>query len=244
MFEPTVRGNIETLAQRITRAGVAPLGPVSIGPGEGHIRLNDGTHDTGYLDFNGLQIRYRGALTGLTWLTESFADSVEAHSGRLDGHDGDVARIDAKNGQQDGRLDGHDATVSSHGSRISSAEGRLDGLDSAVAAKASSEWVSGQLGQLSTSLSKKAATTYVDTVNDKANSAITAAATAQSRADSAWTRAGTGIANAATAQARADSAHGLAVQANNAVQALRAEVHDWMQSARVNDPGLPAPIPR
>lgn len=129
--------------------------------------------------------------------------------------------------------------ISGLGDRMISAEGRLDGHDSTLASH----------------------NTRISNAQSRADAAHSNAATAQSRADSAWTRAGTGIANAATAQARADSAHNridnlnyaspgdvadarsLAVQANNAVQALRSEVHHWMQAARANDPGLPPPIP-
>ena len=78
--------------------------------------------------------------------------------------------------------------------------------------------------------------------------------TAQDRADSAWTRAGTALANAATAQARADNAHtridglnyaspGDIAALSNQVQALRDQVHDWMQTARASNPSLPPPIP-
>ena len=78
--------------------------------------------------------------------------------------------------------------------------------------------------------------------------------TAQARADSAWTRAGTALANAATAQARADNAHtridglnyaspGDIATLSNQVQALRSQVHDWMQTARASNPSLPPPIP-
>ena len=77
---------------------------------------------------------------------------------------------------------------------------------------------------------------------------------AQSRADSAWTRAGTALANAATAQSRADSAHdridglnfaspGDITTLSNRIQALRSEVHAWIQEARASNPDLPPPIP-
>lgn len=209
--DPTVAGNLRQLQREIRKTGNAPLGPVALTPGEGHIRLNDGTNDTGFLDFNGVRVRYRGGLRGLTELTESFANSIEAHTNLLSEHTGRLDGHDTTLGQHGSRLDGHDSTLSSHNTRINNAQSRADAAHSN-------------------------------------------AATAQSRADSAWTRAGTGIANAATAQSRADNAHtridglnyaspGDIATLSNQVQALRSQVHDWMQTARASNPDLPPPIP-
>lgn len=122
--------------------------------------------------------------------------------------------------------------ISGLGDRMISAEGRLDGHDSTLASH----------------------NTRIGNAQSRADAAHSNAATAQARADSAWTRAGTGIANAATAQSRADSAHtridglnyaspGDIATLSNQVQALRSQVHDWMQTARASNPDLPPPIP-
>ena len=122
--------------------------------------------------------------------------------------------------------------ISGLGDRMVSAEGRLDGHDSTLASH----------------------NTRSTNAQNRADDAHDDAATAQSRADSAWTRAGTALANAATAQARADNAHtridglnyaspGDIATLSNQVQALRSQVHDWMQTARASNPSLPPPIP-
>ena len=79
-FPQSVGDNIQYLQQQIHRQGTAPLGPVSVGPGEGHIRLYTDTGDTGRLDPSGIAIKYRGSLRGLTPLTEDFADLMESHT--------------------------------------------------------------------------------------------------------------------------------------------------------------------
>lgn len=131
--------NVTYLQQQILRSGTARLGPVSLKPGEGHIRMNDGTNDTGFLDFNGIQLRYRGSMRGLTALTEDFANLMESHTrtletniGRLNGHDAAITRIDAKDAAQDDTLarkawttyvDQQDSALSG---RISTAQSRAD----------------------------------------------------------------------------------------------------------------------
>ena len=210
-YDPTVAGNLRQHTREIRKLATAPMGPVALTPGMGHIRLNDGANDTGFLDFNGVQVRYRGGLRGLTELTESFANSIEAHTNLLSEHTGRLNGHDTTLGQHGSRLDGHDSTLSSHNTRITNAQSRADAAHSN-------------------------------------------AATAQSRADSAWTRAGTALANAATAQSRADNAHtridglnyaspGDIAALSSQVQALRDQVHDWMQTARASNPSLPPPIP-
>ena len=107
-YDPTVAGNQLALQRQINRLAIAPHGPASIGPGEGHLRLTNGTHDTGYLDFEGMKVRYRGALQPLTWLTETFATGIEGHTTALAAHAG--------------RLDGHDSAIASHNTRINNAQ--------------------------------------------------------------------------------------------------------------------------
>lgn len=117
-WKPRVEVDTARQQRQLDQLGVARPGPTSYGPRDGHIRLNDGTNDTGYLNFDGFQVRFRGALAGLTPHLEANATQNEQQDGRLTGHDNDVSRIDAKNTAQDGRLDGHDGTLSSHDTRI------------------------------------------------------------------------------------------------------------------------------
>ena len=122
--------------------------------------------------------------------------------------------------------------ISGLGDRMISAEGRLDGHDSTLSSHG----------------------TRLNGHDSTLASHNTRIGNAQSRADSAWTRAGTALANAATAQSRADSAHdridglnfaspGDITTLSNRIQALRSEVHAWIQEARVSNPDLPPPIP-
>lgn len=243
MFEPTVRGNIETLSRRTVRLGNAPLGPVSLGPGEGHIRAHTGAGDTFRIDTAGAQFAFRGEMTGLTPHLESLNSTVsqqgEAISSKADTTyvDGvyatvqlkaSIAAVDAKNASQD--------------SAISAAQSRAD-----------SAWFRANEAYTNAGTAQSRA----DAAHSRAGTGIADAATAQARADAAWLRANEAFTNAGTAQSRADSAYSragtgiadaanardLAIQAANSVQALRSEVHQWMQQARANDPSLPPPIP-
>src|SRR5690606_39378569 len=87
-YPQSVPDNIAYLQAQINRQGTAPLGPVSVGPGEGHIRLYTDTGDTGRLDPSGISIHYRGSLRGLTPLTERFVSSLESHTSELETHPG------------------------------------------------------------------------------------------------------------------------------------------------------------
>lgn len=145
-YDPTVAGNQLALQRQINRLAIAPHGPASIGPGEGHLRLTNGTHDTGYLDFEGMKVRYRGALQPLTWLTETFATGIEghttalaAHAGRLDGHDAritkaqnDVIGVHASVGALNTRMGTAESTLSSHDGRITKAQNDVIGVYNTV----------------------------------------------------------------------------------------------------------------
>lgn len=249
--DPTVSGNLKHLQRQITKLATAPMGPVSIGPGEGHIRMYTGTGDTFELLPEGARVKFRGAMTGLSPLMEQHRTTLEAHTGRLDGHDG---------------------TIASHGTRLDTLHSRANGQDSLNATQ------NGEIGQLRADLTYQTArvdnraTTgqldatngRVDTLHSRANGVDSLNATqngqiaqlgvdvstAQSRADSAYTRAGTGISDAATAQARADSAYARAgtaiVDAANAdsraqsAQSNAAKIAAWIRDAVNQDPsGLP-----
>lgn len=249
VYRPTLPGNQYALERQINRNAAAPLGPVSLLPGEGHVRMNDGSVDTGFLDFNGQQIRYRGALRSLTELNESFANSIEAHTsllsehvGRLNGHDADVTRIDAKDAVQDdslsrkawtsyvvqvrddanARMTGIDGSLASHNTRINTAQSGADNANSRAST------LEGNIASH----------------NTRINTAQSAANTAQSRADSAYSRAGTGISNAATAQSRADAAYSLAAtkaadsRVDSEVARLVAAIRKVAQNTGTPDPFL------
>ena len=165
-YDPTVAGNQLALQRQINRLAIAPHGPASIGPGEGHLRLTNGTHDTGYLDFEGMKVRYRGALQPLTWLTETFATGIEghttalaAHAGRLDGHDSAIASHNTRinNAQSAANTANSRATtlegnIASHNTRINNAQARAD----AAHALASGRATQGQISDLSGMISSLA----------------------------------------------------------------------------------------
>lgn len=250
-YPSSVGGNSRYLQQQILRAGTARMGPVSIEPGDGHIRLNDGTNDTGFLDFNGVQLRYRGGLRGLTELTESFATSLESHTaqigqnrGRIDGHDADVVRIDAKNTAQDQSL-ALKAWTSYVDQQDGAASTRMDGIDGTLANKAWTSYVDSQnsgqntrMGNIESSLATKASITYVGT--KASTSSVNAKNSTQDSAISA-------------AQARADAAHSLAASKANvsyvdtkasqqelvsAVSKLSAAIRKVAQNTSTPDPFL------
>lgn len=234
-YPQSVPDNIAYLQAQINRQGTAPLGPVSVGPGEGHIRLYTETGDTGRLDPSGISIHYRGSLRGLTPLTESFANSIEGHTrllethdDRLDGHDG---RLDG----HEGRLDGHDSTLASHGSRLGSAESRLDGHDSAISSH-------------NTRINN--AQSAANTANSRAGSLESRASTLESNISSHNTRINNAQSAANTAQSRADAAYSLAASkasvsyvdtkaSQNELDAMRDQVKHWIEIARRGDPSLP-----
>lgn len=217
-WTPTVSGNTRKQQGDIERMGSAPPGPMAIGPGDGHMRLHDGTNDTGYLDFEGLKLRYRGSLRGLTELTESFADSIEAHTVRLGEHGGRLDGHDSTLGQHGTRLDGHDGDISAHNTRINNAQSaangahtRLDGVDSTLSSHNS---------RINTAQAR------ADSAYSRAGDALSAAATAQSRADDAHGDAG-------TAQSRADAAWGLANTAAQDAQdalILAGQMDAWLRA--------------
>lgn len=179
--DPTVSGNLLKIARDVRKLGSAPLGPVSVGPGQGSIRFFDAVGDQFQILPSGAWVRFRGGMQSVTARFENDAAAIEGHTATLGEHDGRIAVNKNRNDAQDGIL-------TSHGTRLGSAESRLTGHDGDIAAH----------------------NTRISTAQSRADSAHANAGTAQSRADSAWTRAGTGISNAATAQSRADAAYALA----------------------------------
>lgn len=253
-YPSSVGGNSRYLQQQILRAGTARMGPVSIEPGDGHIRLNDGTNDTGRLDFNGIQLRYRGAMRGLTALTEDFASLMESHTrtletniGRLNGHDAAVVRIDAKNTAQDDSLS-KKAWTSYVDQQDGAASTRMDGIDGTLANKAWTSYVDSQnsgqntrMGNIESSLATKASITYADTKASTAS--VNAKNSTQDSAISTAHSVGT------AARARADDAHTIAVAARQAAVAAQEDatrIIGWINRNMFPTGGGPFPgnIPR
>lgn len=229
MFRQGVTDNLKELRRNDTRLGTSRPGPMSWGPGDGHARFYAADGSTVLFEAvggSGASVVSRGALTGLTGLLDGIRDLDD---------------------DQDGRLDGHDTTLASHDTRITNEVADRKSADLALHGRVNTE--ADQRKAADSALSSR-----VSTAKSRADSAHSNAATAQARADSAWTRAGTALANAATAQARADNAHtridglnyaspGDIATLSNRIQALRSEVHHWMNQARASNPDLPPPIP-
>ena len=143
---PTLSGNILSLQRQINRGAVTPLGPVSVGPGEGQMRWYTPTGTTWQVTPSGASLPHRGTLTGLAPLLSGLHDTSDDHEtrmgdaeDRLDGHDADVSRIDGVNATQDGRLTsaegrlaGHDTTLGQHDTRITAAQGAADDAQDAA----------------------------------------------------------------------------------------------------------------
>lgn len=187
--DPTVSGNLRKQQREIRKLGSAPLGPVSVGPGQGSVRFFDASGDQFQIFPSGAWVRFRGGMQSVAARFENDASAIEGHTATLGEHDGRITVNKNRNDAQDGVL-------TSHGTRLGSAESRLTGHDGDISAH----------------------NTRINNAQSTANTANSAAGTAQSRADSAYTRAGTGISNAATAQSRADSAYTRAGNAQSAAE--------------------------
>ncbi|MGY5764993.1 hypothetical protein ACXET9_07330 [Brachybacterium sp. DNPG3] len=172
--KPTVPGNLRDLQRQINRLATAPLGPVSVTGDEGSLRFYTGSGDTFYVDPDGAAFAFQGTLTSLTPHLEANAAKNSQQDGRLSGHDADVTRIDAKDTAQDGRLNGHDTTLGQHNTRITTAQSTADG---AVSVNNTQNTTLGQHN------------TRITTAQNRADKGVADAATAQTRADDAYTLA-------------------------------------------------------
>ena len=223
-YPQSVPDNIAYLQAQINRQGTAPLGPVSVGPGEGHIRLYTETGDTGRLDPSGISIHYRGSLRGLTPLTEDFADLMESHTRTLEEHIGRLNGID-------GRLDGHDSTLASHGSRLGSAESRLSGHDSTLSSHGSR--LDGHDSSISSHNTRiNNAQSAANTANSRASSLESRASTLESNISAHNTRINNAQSAANAARTRADNAYSLAqdaLTAGNDAKQHAANIDTWLR---------------
>ncbi len=131
-YRDSLSGNDRYLHKQLHRIVGAKLGPVSVGPGDGQIRMHNDSGDTFVLSpVNGATAFPGGVKTHLNSWMEWSADTLGKHDsrlgkaeGRLDGHDSTLASHGSRLGKAEGRLDGHDSTLSSHGSRLGSIESK------------------------------------------------------------------------------------------------------------------------
>ena len=263
-IRPSVAENIRYLQRQINQQGTGRFGPMSIGPGEGHLRFYAADGRVLFeADSSGASVESRGSLAGLTPLLDSILDkdddqdgTLGQHSSRLDTLHSRANAQDTLNATQNGQLAQLRVDLTNESARIDNRAtvGQLDATNTRVTnVEARNTYQDGRIDTLHSRANSQ------DTLNATQNGQIAQLRVdvnaAGDRADSAWTRAGTGIANAATAQARANSAHtridglnyaspGDIATLSNQVQALRSQVHDWMQTARASNPSLPPPIPQ
>ena len=183
MFPQDIEDNLRELARRIDAINTSRPGPTSWGPGDGEASaIADDGRTLFSFGSTGASVESRGVLTGLTPLLDGIRSKNDAQDGRLDGHDGDVSRIDAKNTAQDGTLSAHDG-------RITTAQGRADDA-----------W-----SRAGTALSNAAAAqSRADSAYSRAGTGISDAADAKARADSAFDRAADAQATANSANDKAD----------------------------------------
>ena len=235
-YEPTVAGNIRKHERDIRKLGTAPLGPVSLGPGD-HIRPEGSAAFR--FDQSGAYLSHRGVLSNLSDLTDDFASSIEDQAATIasntsnilgvyntvTGHGTRLSAAESTIASHSGSLAGMHATLGLHGGRLGTAESRLAGHDATL---------SSHDGRISKAQSDVVG--VYNTVGEhdgRITTARSAAATAQSRADAAHDRID-GLNYASP---------GDIATLSNQVQALRSQVHDWMQTARASNPSLPPPIP-
>ena len=245
-YEPTVAGNIRKHERDIRKLGTAPLGPVSLGPGD-HIRPEGSAAFR--FDQSGAYSSHRGVLWNLSDLTDDFATSIEEQAATIASNTSNILGIynsvtghSARIAAAEGRLSGHDSTLSSHDTRISKAQSDVVGVHASVGA------LNTRMGAAEGSLDShdarisKAQSDVVGVYNTvvehdgRITTARSAAATAQSRADAAYSLAN-GRATKAEVAAAEDKAENARLQALSVQNALVS----WINAARNEIPGLPPP---
>lgn len=261
-FTPSVHGNTAAHQRQIRKQGTAPLGPVSVGPGEGSLRFYLPSGDTFEAVPEGARVKFQGAMTGLNPLLEQHQTTIDSHANRLSDHDTAIGERPTK-AYVDGQLAGKassawvtqlrddliaaDAGLST---RITAVQGLADNAHSDAAtaqARADSAHVL---------LAGKAASDWVADIRDGLMGADASLGTrvtaAQSRADSAWNlangRATTAAVNAA--QSRADAAHANAAEAQSDADNARVlanQIVAWINRNLLAPSGggtFPSDIPR
>lgn len=192
-FDPDVSRNLLALQRQIDRIGTAPMGPVSVGAGEGSIRFHGADGDVFFADAAGAQVRHRGALVALTDLTEGHTASLEAHQVTLDAHSTRLTGYGESITSLGGRVTSAENSISAHGTRLTSYGNSITSLGG----RASS--LESRASTLESQMSGKASVSYADAIDSRARAA-------QSRADSAYSlaasRASSGDVSAAVATAK------------------------------------------
>lgn len=172
----TVAGNTTSQQRQIDKQGTARMGPVSIGPGDGWVRVHDGVKDLMRQDpEEGIQVFVHGSLRSLPGEIEKKASQTYV--------DGNVRTLVEKDTAQDGRMDGHDARMDGHDSRMDTMQGDINtratsswvssvrsDLQGQVDTKASSSWVSSINSDLNARIDGRASVSWVTSIRDNANS--------------------------------------------------------------------------
>ena len=137
-IRPSVPENIRHLQRQINQQGTGRFGPMSIGPGDGHLRFYAADGRVLFeADSSGARVETRGSLFGLTPLLDSMRD---------------------KNDDQDGTLGQHSSTLTQHSSTIGQHSSRLDTLHSRQnTADQTNATQNGQISQLRADLTGESA---------------------------------------------------------------------------------------
>lgn len=132
-IRPSVPENIRHLQRQINQQGTGRFGPMSIGPGEGHLRFYAADGSVLFeADSSGARVQSRGSLAGLTSLLDSIRDKDDDQDGTL--------------GQHSSTLGEHSSTLGNHSSRIDTLHSRANSQDTLNATQ------NGQISQLQADL--------------------------------------------------------------------------------------------
>ena len=241
-IRPSVSENTRYLQRQINQQGTGRFGPMSIGPGEGHLRFYGVDGRVLFaVDSSGASVDSRGSLTGLSPLLDSLRQKNDDQDGTL--------------GEHSSTLGQHSSTLERHSSRIDTLHSRQNSADQTNATQ------NGQIAQLRVDLTNESARIdnratigqldatntrvtnvesknstqdtrlanvearntaqdgRLDTLHSRANSQDTLNATQNGQisqlrvdVDNAKARADNAHSDAATAKARADAAYSLAAR--------------------------------
>ena len=240
-FAPDLTETIRSLQRQIDQINTSRPGPMSWGARDGGIKFYgaDGTTVLFQANSTGASVVSRGSLSSLTGLVDGIRDKNDAQDGvlsdhrgwiighgeRLDGHDGDISRIDGVNAAQNGRLNDQHGWINSLGTRMGAVETTNDAQNGRL--NDHHGWI-GSLGDRMGSVESVNAgqNGRLDDQSDWIVGARNAANAAQSRADAAYSRAGTGISDAAAAHSRANDAYSRAGTAISNAAAAHARAND------------------
>ena len=137
-IRPSLPENIRYLQRQINQQGTGRFGPMSIGPGDGHLRFYAADGRVLFeADSSGARVESRGSLAGLTPLLDSIRDKDDAQDGTL--------------GEHSSTLGEHSSTLGRHSSRIDTLHSRQNSADQTNATQ------NGQISQLQADLTYESA---------------------------------------------------------------------------------------